>query len=121
MTVCDSVPHLSMAVLERGACLLAKVSICLQPCEEYPLVAFVCTGPHAGLLGARQHRLCWWELYLQTAAVAIKGIMGLRIAALHLIKRSRCKHHILFPNSHSFWVRPQHTGTSSHGFIETCQ
>lgn len=28
------------------------------------------TLPHAGLLGPRQRQLCWWELYLQTAAVA---------------------------------------------------
>lgn len=27
--------------------------------------------PHAALQGPRQRRLCWWELYLQTAAVAM--------------------------------------------------
>lgn len=28
---------LSIAALQRWACLLAKASICLRPCEEYPL------------------------------------------------------------------------------------
>lgn len=37
MTICDSAPHLSMAALQRGARLLAKASICLRPCKEYPL------------------------------------------------------------------------------------
>lgn len=62
-------------------------------------IRLVCTGPHAGLLGARQHWLCWWELYLQTAAVAIKRIMGRRIMALQLIKRSHCEHFMLYPSS----------------------
>lgn len=26
------------------------------------------TGSHAGMFGPSQHQLCWWELYLQTAA-----------------------------------------------------
>ena len=38
MTICDSTPHLSTAAPWRGARALAKASICLRPCEEYPLV-----------------------------------------------------------------------------------
>lgn len=38
MTLCDSTPHLSTAALQRGSRLLAKASICLRPCEEYPQV-----------------------------------------------------------------------------------
>lgn len=38
MTLCDSTPHLSTAALQRGSRLLAKASICLRPCKEYPQV-----------------------------------------------------------------------------------
>lgn len=52
-----------------------------------------CTGPHAGPLGLRQNQLCWWELYLQTAAVAMGTMRGGRNTALYLqVKPSHPEH-----------------------------
>lgn len=62
---------LSTAALQRWTCLFDRASICLRPCTEHSPYTTLHTGSHAGPFGPCQRQLCWWDLYLQTAAMAL--------------------------------------------------